>query len=54
MALQGLLLKVDLYAYRVLGAYGSGTTAGVIAGINKAVEEGMDVINLSLGGGANS
>ena len=51
--IKGLAPKVDLYAYRVLGAYGSGSNAGVIAGINKAVEEGMDVINLSLGGGAN-
>ena len=51
--IKGIAPKVDLYAYRVLGAYGSGTNAGVIAGINKAVEEGMDVINLSLGGGTN-
>ena len=52
--IKGIAPKVDLYAYRVLGAYGSGSNAGVIAGINKAVEEGMDVINLSLGGGNNS
>ncbi len=51
--IKGIAPKVDLYAYRVLGAYGSGSNAGVIAGINKAVEEGMDVINLSLGGGSN-
>ena len=51
---QGLAPEVELYAYRVLGAYGSGSNAGVIAGINKAVEDGMDVINLSLGGGNNS
>ena len=51
--IDGIAPEVDLYAYRVLGAYGSGTNAGVIAGINKAVEEGMDVINLSLGGGGN-
>ncbi|WP_249336556.1 S8 family serine peptidase [Sporosarcina sp. Marseille-Q4063] len=50
----GLAPEVDLHAYRVLGAYGSGSNAGVIAGINKAVEEGMDIINLSLGGGNNS
>ncbi len=52
--ISGIAPKVDLYAYRVLGAYGSGSNAGVIAGINKAVEEGMDIINLSLGGGNNS
>ncbi|MGN7296499.1 S8 family serine peptidase [Ferdinandcohnia sp. SAFN-114] len=52
--IKGIAPKVDLYAYRVLGAYGSGATSGIIAGIEKAVEEGMDIINLSLGGGSNS
>ncbi len=46
--------KVDLYSYRVLGAYGSGSNAGIIAAIEKSVVEGMDIINLSLGGGSNS
>ncbi|WP_339147997.1 MULTISPECIES: S8 family serine peptidase [unclassified Sutcliffiella] len=50
----GLAPKIDLYAYRVLGAYGSGATSGIIAGIDKSVEEGMDIINLSLGGSSNS
>ncbi|MFC5604824.1 S8 family serine peptidase [Sporosarcina koreensis] len=52
--ISGIAPQVDLHAYRVLGAYGSGSNAGVIAGINKAVEEGMDIINLSLGGGSNT
>jgi len=51
---KGIAPKVDLYAYRVLGAYGSGSTSGIIAAIETAVIEKMDVINLSLGGGANS
>lgn len=50
----GLAPKIDLYAYRVLGAYGSGATSGIIAGIDKSVQEGMDIINLSLGGSSNS
>ncbi|WP_035179602.1 S8 family serine peptidase, partial [Alkalihalobacterium bogoriense] len=48
---KGIAPKVDLYAYRVLGAYGTGYISSIIAGIDKAVEEEMDIINLSLGGG---
>lgn len=48
-AVTGLAPDVDLYAYRVLGPYGSGDTSGIIAAIEKSVEDGMDVINLSLG-----
>ncbi|WP_203332238.1 S8 family serine peptidase [Planococcus beigongshangi] len=52
--IKGIAPKVDLYAYRVLGAYGSGSTAGIIAAIEESVVQGMDVINLSLGGGSNT
>lgn len=52
--IKGIAPKVDLYAYRVLGAYGSGATSGIIAAIEESVKQEMDVINLSLGGGANS
>lgn len=52
--IKGIAPKVDLYAYRVLGAYGSGSTSGIIAAIEEAVIQEMDVINLSLGGGANT
>ncbi|MEK3697727.1 S8 family serine peptidase [Paenibacillus sp. FSL R10-2199] len=45
--------EADLYVYRVLGPYGSGTTEDVIAGIEKAVEDQVDVINLSLGSDMN-
>ncbi|QFF98083.1 hypothetical protein PB01_04205 [Psychrobacillus glaciei] len=48
--ISGLAPEVELHVYRVLGAYGSGYTSWVIRGIEAAVEEGMDVINLSLGG----
>ncbi|WP_432354122.1 S8 family serine peptidase [Sporosarcina sp. A2] len=52
--IKGIAPKVDLYSYRVLGAYGSGATSGIIKAIDTAVIEGINVINLSLGGGANS
>ncbi|WP_435371938.1 S8 family serine peptidase [Sporosarcina luteola] len=52
--IKGIAPKVDLYVYRVLGAYGSGATSGIVAAIDTAVVERMDVINLSLGGGSNT
>ena len=45
--IKGIAPKVDLYAYRVLGAYGSGATSGIIEAIEEAVNQEMDVINLS-------
>lgn len=45
----GISPNVELYAYRVLGAYGSGYTNWIVGGIEDAVKDGMDVINLSLG-----
>ena len=48
-AVTGIAPEVDLYVYRVLGPYGIGSSSDIIAGVEKAVEDGMDVINLSLG-----
>jgi minor extracellular serine protease Vpr len=45
---KGIAYAADLYVYRVLGRDG-GSSAQVIDGIEKAVRDGMDVINLSLG-----
>ncbi|TWT27705.1 S8 family serine peptidase [Planomicrobium sp. CPCC 101110] len=44
---QGLAPKVDLYAYRVIGAYESAQLSWILAGIEEAAEQDMDVINLS-------
>ncbi|PEJ52236.1 peptidase S8 [Bacillus sp. AFS002410] len=52
-AVMGVAPDVDLYVYRVLGPYGSGSNDAVMAGIDKAVQDGMDVINLSLGSSQN-
>ncbi|WP_150266439.1 S8 family serine peptidase [Paenibacillus tepidiphilus] len=52
---KGVAPGADLYAYKVLGrnldnpATSSGSSAQVIDGIERAVQDGMDVINLSLG-----
>ena len=50
----GVAPDSDLYVYRVLGPYGSGQTSAVIAGIDRSVADGMDVINLSLGSTQNN
>lgn len=47
----GVAPDVDLYVYRVLGHRGSGSTSGIIGGVEKSVTDGMDVINMSLGNG---
>ncbi|GAK02669.1 extracellular serine protease [Geomicrobium sp. JCM 19037] len=49
----GIAPDANLLAYRVLGPGGSGTTANVIAGIEQAVLDGADVMNLSLGNTLN-
>ncbi|WP_415837204.1 S8 family serine peptidase, partial [Paenibacillus phoenicis] len=51
---KGVAPEAEIYAYKVLGPYGSGTTEDVIAGIERAVVDGMDVINLSLGSNTNN
>ncbi|WP_211748274.1 S8 family serine peptidase [Paenibacillus sp. Marseille-Q4541] len=51
---RGVAYGSDLYVYRVLGPRGSGPTAGVIAGIERSVQDGMDIINLSLGSEINN
>lgn len=45
---KGVAPKIDLYAYRVLGAYTAGNLSTIIKGIEEAVIQKMDIINLSL------
>ncbi|MBT2763291.1 S8 family serine peptidase [Paenibacillus sp. ISL-20] len=49
----GIAPGADIYAYRVLGPYGSGYSSWVLGGIDRSVQDGMDVINLSLGNSRN-
>lgn len=49
----GAAPESDIYAYRVLGPYGGGQSADIIAAIDQAVQDGMDVINMSLGAELN-
>ena len=49
----GIAPDADIYAYRVLGPYGSGYSSWVLGGIDRSVQDGMDVINLSLGNSRN-
>ncbi len=50
---RGVAPEVDLYAYRALGPGGQGTTEQVIEAIEKAIEDEVDVLNLSLGNTVN-
>ncbi|WP_033543252.1 S8 family peptidase [Planococcus sp. CAU13] len=52
--IKGVAPDATLLAYRVLGPGGRGTTANVIAGIERAVLDGADVMNLSLGASVNN
>ncbi|QKE75651.1 S8 family serine peptidase [Arthrobacter citreus] len=52
-AMEGVAPDAQLYVYRVLGPYSTGSTEDILAGIEKSVEDQMDVINLSLGASYN-
>lgn len=52
-ATTGIAPDAQIYSYRVLGPGGSGTVDSIIAGIDQAVAEGMDIMNLSLGADYN-
>ncbi|WP_376669693.1 S8 family serine peptidase, partial [Streptomyces sp. NPDC056227] len=53
LSVTGVAPDADIYSYRVLGAYGSGSMSAILAGLDKAVSDGMDVINMSLGADYN-
>ena len=47
--LKGLAPDVTLFSYKVLDASGNGTTSAVLAAIEQAIKDSIDIINLSLG-----
>lgn len=49
----GVAHQADLYAIKVLNAAGSGYLSDIIEGIDWAISNGLDVINMSLGTTAN-
>lgn len=51
--IRGVAPDAEIYAYRALGPGGAGSTVQVLAAMEKAVEDGMDIINLSLGNDVN-
>nr|WP_317978303.1 S8 family serine peptidase [Niallia endozanthoxylica] len=51
--IKGVAPEATIYAYRALGPGGMGTTEQVIAAIEQAIEDKVDVLNLSLGNNVN-
>lgn len=52
--IKGIAPEATLLAYRVLGPDGRGSTENVVAGIERAVQDGADIMNLSLGNTLNN
>jgi subtilisin family serine protease len=46
----GICWKASIMAIRALDAFGAGTTATIVQGVNFAVAQGAKIINLSVGG----
>ncbi|WP_425484313.1 S8 family serine peptidase [Halobacillus locisalis] len=50
----GVAPSTELYAVKVLGSDGSGSYSGIAQGIEWAISNNMDIINMSLGGSRGS
>lgn len=51
--IKGVAPEAVIYAYRALGPGGMGTTEQVIAAIEQAIKDKVDILNLSLGNNVN-
>ena len=47
--IKGVAPNASILAYRVMNDGGTGTTDDIIQGIERAIQDGADVLNLSLG-----
>ncbi len=54
LGISGIDWKVKLLAIKVIDSSGQGSTSNVIAGIQQAVADGANIINLSLGEGSDA
>jgi minor extracellular serine protease Vpr len=52
-SMKGVAPDAEIRAYRALGPGGSGSSVQVIAAMEQAVKDGVDIINLSLGNSVN-
>ncbi|WP_338693798.1 S8 family serine peptidase [Streptomyces sp. Q6] len=52
-AAHGVAPGASVYAYRALGPYGMGYTSDILAAMDRAAKDGMDVVNMSLGATLN-
>ncbi|WP_275899592.1 S8 family serine peptidase [Bacillus piscicola] len=52
-SMRGVAPDADIYMYRALGPGGQGSTEQIIAAIEKAIEDDVDILNLSLGNPIN-
>jgi subtilisin len=50
----GAASRVDLYAIKVINQYGDGNYSDLVSGIEWAITNNMDIINMSLGGHSES
>ena len=51
--MQGVAPEATIIAYRALGSGGMGTTEQVVAAIEQAIKDKVDILNLSLGNNVN-
>jgi subtilisin family serine protease len=49
LSVEGVAPEAELHVYRVLGPYGRGWDEDIIQGIDQAIKDKMDIMNLSLG-----